>query len=408
MSNSALLTSIHGKQRFSARWVFPIDADPIENGIIETQDGTIVSIARRVGMVDSKTIDLGNTAVLPGFINCHSHLEFSDLKEPLAPALPFASWIGRVVAHRRCRTASLADLINAGACEVNNTGTVAVGEIATGTWSPGLIKPELSSTLSIVAFREVLCFLPEQIESAQLAVEEHIQTCSTGDLGQDSVIAGISPHSPYTVIPEMTDWLINYAIRHQVPLCMHLAETEAEREFLLSGTGELREMLDRIGLWRHGLHPTGRQPLDILQSLKHVCRGVLAHCNYLSESERQFLAKNPHLTVAYCPRTHRYFNHSTHPWADLIERGASVALGTDGRSSNPDYSLWNELRYLDRIASSQDRKLLLELATSRGARALGLAQSHGTLSPGKRAAFCTIALANPDSANPYTSLFGSN
>ena len=55
--------------------------------------------------------DLGNVALLPGFINAHTHLEFSLLKQPLGqPGMPFADWIGEVVAFRRGLAAEGTDL----------------------------------------------------------------------------------------------------------------------------------------------------------------------------------------------------------------------------------------------------------------------------------------------------------
>jgi cytosine/adenosine deaminase-related metal-dependent hydrolase len=205
----------------------------------------------------------------------------------------------------------------------------------------------------------------------------------------------------------MFESLIQLAEAEQVPLCMHLAETRAEMEFLQHGTGELRDMLTRIGLWRDGLHPIERRPIDFLQRLSALKRALIAHGNYLEPSDWKFLAKHPQVSVVYCPRTHHYFGHSPHPWREMLAAGASVALGTDGRSSNPDYSLWQEVLWLDELTAGRERPLLLELATLRGARALGLEAEMGSLTVGKAAEFCAVSLQTGTEADPFVSVFGS-
>lgn len=395
--------------RLTARWVFPVSAPPIENGVIEVVDGRIADVSQLRGAADDRTLDLGPVALLAGLVNCHAHLEFSDLAAPLgepaafvegAAEYPFADWIGQVVAHRRNRVTPLPDLVRNGLREATNSGTTAVGEIATGDWSPEFVD---AASPRVVAFRESLCFLPEQVMPQLALAREHLTRCRTTS---GRMIGALSPHAPYTVLPELFDSLIQLAADERVPLCTHLAETRAELEFLMHGTGALRDMLSRIELWRDGLHPTGRRPLDFLKSLARLEHSLIAHGNYLDQDECRFLAEHPQISVIYCPRTHHYFGHAPHPWRELLASGASVALGTDGRSSNPDYSLWNEVLWLDRLTAGRERPLLLELATIRGAQALGLATETGSLSAGKAADLCVVPLTPGAESDPFMSLYG--
>jgi cytosine/adenosine deaminase-related metal-dependent hydrolase len=81
-----------------ARWIIPVEGEPIENGTLEIIDGRI---ADRHARHNPLAIDLGNAAIIPGLVNAHTHLEFSGLARPLEPAQPFASWIRALVAERR-------------------------------------------------------------------------------------------------------------------------------------------------------------------------------------------------------------------------------------------------------------------------------------------------------------------
>lgn len=401
-------------RKLTARWVFPVSGSPIENGLIEISDGRIAGVGPRGASIDSDTIDLGNAAILPGLINCHAHLEFSDLTQPIEPPQPFAQWIGSLMAYRRSRTQPLSELIRDGLAEVAETGTTVVGEIATGDWSPSLLSPSLlsSSLLSsgaphVVAFRECLAPVPERV-AAQIAIaRKHLADCAAAREAGVAVTGALSPHAPYTVLPELFEQLVALAAEHQAPLCLHLAETQEELELLRDGTGELRDMLDRFGVWRADLHPRGRRPLDFLQQMSGLDHALIAHGNYLDANEIAFLAQQPNIATVYCPRTHRFFGHSTHPWLELLAGGASVALGTDGRSSNPDYSLWSEVQWLDELTHGTRRPLLLELATIRGARALGLDETVGDLTLGKSADLCVIELPDEAGSDAWRVLFGA-
>jgi cytosine/adenosine deaminase-related metal-dependent hydrolase len=134
-------------------------------------------------------------------------------------------------------------------------------------------------------------------------------------------------------------------------------------------------------------------------------RVVIAHGNYFDDEEIEFVARHENIAVAYCPRTHAFFGHAEHPWRKLNERGARVAIGTDGRGSNPDLSIWNELLFLAGRSPEFDPALLLQLGTLNGARALGIEEEFGTLAKGKSARAAVISLGTTGTGDPYAELF---
>src|SRR5687768_16728204 len=83
-----------------ARWVFPIDQPPLENGIVEIRGDEI--IAARTYRAGDCVEDLGDVALLPGLVNAHTHLEFSRLDQPLGePQMPLPDWTRLVIQYRR-------------------------------------------------------------------------------------------------------------------------------------------------------------------------------------------------------------------------------------------------------------------------------------------------------------------
>ena len=160
-------------------------------------------------------------------------------------------------------------------------------------------------------------------------------------------------------------------------------------------------MLRQFGAWSDGVFPRGSRPIDYLRVLEPLDRALIVHGNYLDREEIDFIAARPQLAVVYCPRTHAYFGHEAHCWLELMERGGSVAIGTDGRGSNPDLSLLRELCFLrDRFPEAAPQTLL-RLGTACGARALGFDPADWSLAPGKAANLAVVNLDATDRVDPY-------
>lgn len=373
---------------YRADWIFPVAGPPVRDGVLEVDAaGRIVSV--RNGP-DRDAIDLGGFALIPGLVNAHVHLEFSDLSSPIGPTTPFSEWLRNVVSHRRNRTESAESAVRRGLAELRRTGTAAFGEIATTDLCLefGLDAPEP------VVFRELIGPSPESWPGLLSAAERHLVE---GDAGKT---VGLSPHAPYTVPQRLFDQSVDLAGRLGAPVAIHLAETAAELEFLSRGAGELVEMMRSIGLWRAELHPAGRRPIDWLRPLAKAKRGLVIHGNYLDQVELDFIAANPSLSVVYCPRTHQYFGHPPHPFRRLLDQGGRVALGTDGRSSNPDLDLWREARWLRARHPDLPSDTILNLITRSGAEALGIEDRHGILAPGRPANFVAVRVNDPRRDRP--------
>ena len=368
-------------------------------------------------MVDLSTadhpgaVDLGNVAVIPGLVNCHTHLEFSDLDHPLQPPRPFTAWIQTVMGHRRQRGMLAPEIIVRGLQECSRSGTVQVGEITTEETTLAILE---KAPIAITSYREIIGLQPERVGDLLQAAERHLQERTPAiaaaeangraTSGDSPLRRGLCPHAPYSVHPELFHKLVELACRRDAPLAMHLAETQAEVQLLERGNGSFVALLQSLGLWKPDLFPPGGRVLDYLRPLAETRRALLIHGNYLADEDIRFLASHPHLTVVYCPRTHAFFGHRAHPWQELLARGGSVALGTDSRASNPDLSLWNELAFLRRRFAEVNPRVLLELGTRRAARALGSPETTGTLVPGSPADLAVVFL-KPADGDPFEQLF---
>ena len=389
-----------------ARYVFPVAGAPLAGGVVTLCGERIVAVGEKSSV--RPAIDLGNVAILPGLVNAHTHLEFSDLAAPLGEAgesLP--TWIRRVVAYRRARPEGAAALaIAQGLVESLHGGITTIGEISTGSWPPAHNVPESRVSGEAVVFHESIGLAAAAVEGNLVAAARHIADVR-GVWRQANLLPGLSPHAPYSVHPELLDSLVRLAIGQHVPVAMHVAESCEELELLATGRGPFRELLEEFGVWQDGVFGS-RRPLGVLEQLARCQRSLVIHGNYLAADEIAFLGENAaRMSVVYCPRTHAFFCHAAYPLIALLAAGAQVALGTDSRASNPDLSLWADMQHVAARFPTISPRQVLELGTLAGARALGQGAQFGSLEAGKLANLAIVPLPEHAASDPHELLLAS-
>jgi aminodeoxyfutalosine deaminase len=360
-----------------ARLVCPVDRPPISDGVITIEGERIVAVEPTTHST-SGFRDLGDVALVPGFVNAHTHLEFSHLQKPLGrPGMRLVDWLPLAIAERQSRGPAAEVSIALGIQESVLAGTAAIGEISTAELQAYPSDGEVSLAHSF----EVIGFSRARAESAFAALEARLAAAKGLDIS-----VGISPHAPYTVSPELLSKIVKLAERESLPVAMHLAESAEELDMLATGQGPFRELLDARSMWDPAAIPRGTRPLDYLRRLEDAPRALVIHGNYLDREEHEFLAaRADRMSLVYCPRTHAYFDHPPYPLAELLAAGVHVALGTDSRASNPDLSLLGELRHAARAHRGVAVESILKMATLDGARALGCENQCGSITPGKLA-----------------------
>ena len=379
--------------RLKARWVVPVDGPPLQTGTLEIENGRIAAVhaGQQTGVRD-----LGSVAILPGLINPHTHLEFSDLRQPLAAGRHFPDWILSTITERQGTDDPLA-AIRDGLGQLLEGGCTTCGEIATCEHS---LQAFADSQAQGVVYRELIGVSSTGHEQACDVARQHLASQSSSA----RVKLGLSPHAPYSVHPDLYTRLIDVAVQHRAPVAVHLAESQAELELLENGSGPFVNLLQELGVWRDDVFVSGTRIVDYLQPLDSVERALIIHGNYLDRAAVDFLADRPHLFVVYCPRTHHHFGHSEHPWMGLRRRGVNVVFGTDGRGSNPDLSMWHELQFVAHRHPQAAPLELLRMATLDAARALQMDERVGSLTVGKQADLTVVAVSD-GAASPDGDLF---
>ncbi|MBA4018261.1 MAG: hypothetical protein C0483_13910 [Pirellula sp.] len=366
-----------------ARWIVPVDRPAVERGCVVVQGERILAVGAAEQVATGRRVEYGDAVITPGFVNAHAHLEFSGLSAPLGErGMAFPDWIMNVLEYRRAPEFDARGATFAGLKESLRTGTTTLGDIA--SCLPSLLLEEPPADLDVTSFIELIGLSEARAAAQAERLAEHLAKHSD----DARVRRGISPHAPYTIRPALLEAAVPASAGARVPLAFHLAESREELQLLATGDGPMVDYMRTLGAWDPTAIALGTRPLDYLRTLTKVHRALVIHGNYLADDEIDYLAAHAErLTTVYCPRTHDYFNHPPHPLPKLLERGASVALGTDGRCTNPDLSLLEEMRHTARQFPMLSPERILQLGTLDGAQALGLAAEVGSLTPGKRADF---------------------
>jgi cytosine/adenosine deaminase-related metal-dependent hydrolase len=386
-----------------ARVVFPVDAPPVENGALTVAEGRIAWIGP-ADRAEGQLLDLGDVALLPGLVNAHTHLEFSDRQEPIGePGLPFVEWIRAAIAERGRRKRSPAKAIRSGYQQSLASGVTTVGEIVTAN-TPAYHTRENAPRLT--AFREVIGFSRARADSALAAATASLDDLDHAQANQPNDLRlGVSPHAPYTVSPQLVKDLVELAKRRRWPVAMHVAESPAELELLANGTGPFRELLEERSMWDSEVLAPGGHPLDYLKLLAQAPRTLVVHGNYLCDEAFGFLASHrAHMSLIHCPRTHAFFDHPPLDLGGLLDQGVRLALGTDSRASNPDLCILREMQHVARHHPKVRPDDILTMGTLASAKALGRATQIGSLTVGKQADLVAISTTEINRPSPQAML----
>ncbi|HEX4125421.1 MAG TPA: amidohydrolase family protein [Tepidisphaeraceae bacterium] len=360
---------------FRSRFVATMHGPIIAGGAVAISQGRISGVGPwadvRRSASAARVEDLGESILLPGLVNAHTHLELSDVARP-AEMNGFVPWLLTVMAARREPTEGA---VSAGIEQSLRFGVTCVGDI---TRQPRAVRPMLrQSGLRAVSFGEVTA-----MAQRRGLLDEWMAGALDG-ASDDFLHVGISPHAPYSVEPFAYSRCLAEAIVRKMPIATHLAESLDETVFLEQHAGPFRQLWETLGRWDEAVPRFTGGPIRYARHLGLLAYPtLLAHVNYCDDAELAILAAGK-ASVACCPRTHAYFQHPPHRWRDMLAVGINVAVGTDSAASSGDLNLVDDLRLLHRLAPESPAEQLWELVTTRAAKALMQDREIGSLEAGK-------------------------
>jgi 5-methylthioadenosine/S-adenosylhomocysteine deaminase len=346
----------------------------------------------------AEVLELGEAVLLPGFVNCHTHLELTAMRGFLEPEEgDFFAWLRKVTFSRNERMTADDLYVSAawGAIEAARAGVTCVGDASdSGATTMRALR---DAGLRGVVYQEA--FGPDALEAA--AKFDHarakIERLRSGETAL--VTLGLSPHSPYTVAPRLLEMLARYAVEERLPLMMHAAESEAEQDLMLEGGGIFAASYAARGFTFDSPRTTTVRHLAATGVLD--ARPLLAHCVRVDEGDIG-LMKEHGTGVAHCPKSNAKLGHGRAPLAAMLGAGVGVGLGSDSVASNNVCDLLEESRFAllaSRAACESvgggrmlDANDALRLATHGGASAMNMQGVTGSLEEGLEADLVAVRL----------------
>jgi len=366
----------------------------ISNGILAISGNKISYIGKdeKGSIKAKKKLDTQGGLILPGLINSHTHAAMS-LFRGLADDLPLMEWLNNYIFPVEGKMD--ADFVRVGtllACaEMIMSGTTTFCDMY-------LFEEEVARTAKEAGMRsvvgEVIYDFPSPnygiLEKGFIYTEALIERWKKDPL----VNIAVEPHSLFTCGKELLIKANDLALRRDVPLILHLSETKEEVE----------EIEKRFG----------KRPVQHLKDLgllgSHL---IVDHCVHINKSEIKLLAEND-VCVVHNPESNMKLASGIAPIPEMIAKGITVGLGTDGCASNNNLDLFGEMDIAAKLhkvnnldPTVMDAQTLIKMATIDGAKVLGLETITGSLEVGKSADLIVIDTNKPHLIpmyNPYSHL----
>ena len=374
----------------------PMRRPPIADGAIVVADERIAAVGQWRSLrnrFSGPATDLGDAVLLPGLVNAHCHLDYTDMAGLFPPRKSFCDWIKLITTEKAHWTYSdFAKSWLDGAGMLLRSGTTTVGDIEA---VPELLPDVWDATpLRVISFLEMTGVRSRR--KPELILHEAIERIAS--LRHGRCVAALSPHAPYSTTAQLLRLTATAARKRKLRVATHVAESETEFEMFRDARGEMFDWLARN---ERDMRDCGSvSPVQHLARQQALGPHLLAiHVNHLARGDATLLAGKK-VSVVHCPRSHDYFKHAPFPWRTLTRAGINICLGTDSLATVRNHphdqlelSLFHEMRAFAATQPEVAPERILRLATIAGAQALGLQRKVGELSPGAFADLIALPFA---------------
>ncbi len=409
---------------YTARWVLPMNSAPINDGAIAVANTRIVAVGEQAiitsAFPDAVRQDFGESVILPGFTNAHTHLELTVMRGFLDDVEhDFFKWLRKLTVARRDFLTKEDLYVSAawGAVEAVRAGVTCVGDASDAgetSWHAmrdvglrGIVYQELFGIDETNAL-EQLAKLKDKVAALRelKTTSNHLAEISNfkSEISNSPLVrTGISPHAPYTVSGKLIELAAAYAIDENLPVMIHAAESQAESAFMREGTGAFAEGLNARGIEWHAPKTSTIKYLAAHGLLD--AKPLLAHGVTIDEHDLD-LIKHHGASIAHCPKSNLKLGHGRAPFAQMLKHKIPVGLGSDSVASNNTNDMLEEARFALLLARLKREDAhganfdieatdVLKIITRGGAQALRIDDETGTLEAGKQADFAVIKLSEP-------------
>jgi 5-methylthioadenosine/S-adenosylhomocysteine deaminase len=373
------------RQLLRADLVLPVPARRsllVDGAVLVEADGTIGAVDDAARLIaahpDAPVRHLRDRLLMPGLINAHCH---SGLLRGTAEGLPVWEWLQRFIdpMHRVLRPEDAEAASRLCYAEALLSGTTTIVDM--WRFMDGSARAARDLGIRAVLVPYVAEHPDHDYFETYDGNEALIAAWHGAERGRINVWVGLE-HLFYAV-PAALQRAAALSRHYGVPLHTHSNESRFDVEETLR---------------RYGVRPVRALERFGVLDAHHV---LLAHCCWLWPDEISVLAERG-VGVAHNPISNMKLASGAAPVQALLDAGIAVGLGTDGEKENNNLDLFEEMKTASLLAkfsqldaAALDAWSICEMATSSGARALGLGASIGSLEAGKAADLIAVRTKTP-------------
>lgn len=326
-------------------------------------------------------------AVMPGFINCHTHLAMNVFRG-LADDLELMDWLKGYIWPAESKWVSeklVYDASLLGIAEMIRCGTICFNDMYFFPKATALAVEQSGLRaligMTIIDLPTAFASTADEYFAKNLEFYEQYKD-------NDRIIPTLAPHSTYTVSTKELRRVKELAQEYALKINIHLQESPSEMQ--------------------QSMEKYRKRPLQRLHEIGLVSPDLIAiHMTQIDENDFHLLQKTKP-NIIHCPESNMKLASGACPVEKLNRLGINVALGTDGAASNNDLDMIGEMRsaaFLGKITANDPKAVaaeeILKMATRKGAKALGIDHLTGSLTQGLAADFIAIDLGQIETQPLY-------
>lgn len=377
-------------KRFSAQYVITNAGLALKRAIITTSDdGTIVSIENTSGNLKEEHLtEFFNGIIIPGFVNCHCHLELSHMKGAVPKGTGLGNFILTIRNTRESTTDEIMRSSNSGDNFMYDEGIVLCADICNTSDTFSLKK---ESRINYINLIEVFGLDPEK---AARRMDEANNVAESAR--KNALTYSLVPHSVYSMSLALLRLLREKSLNNKIT-SVHFMETPGEESFLTQRTGKLMSTYEKSGLLPKKLETAENIEKAIIEEITPSGNLILVHNTFADLETIRKLRDRKNLYYCLCPNSNLFIENNLPPVNLLIEEGCEIVIGTDSLASNNSLSILAELKTLQSNFPATSFETLIAWATINGAKALSADDMFGSIEPGKKPGL--LVLENVDLHN---------
>ncbi len=377
-------------KRLSAQYIITNTGPALKRAIVNTEDdGTIISIEETEGELTEKhTVEFYNGIIIPGFVNCHCHLELSHLKGAIAESGGLGFFIEQVRGTRENNKENIIKSVYLADNDMYQAGIVLCADVCNTTDTFNLKKESRIRYLNLL---EAFGIDPDK---ARRRIDEITDVAKTA--GKMNLLYSFVPHSTYSMSLSLLRLLKEITNNNKVT-SIHFLETPAEKSFLEDHSGTLMLSYIRSGLLPARLETVKSHADAVLNEITPSGNLILVHNTFADRETISLVKRRENTYWCLCPNSNYYIEKEVPPVTLLLEEGCEIVIGTDSLASNTKLDILAELITLQMHYPSLAIEDLVAWGTINGARALGADKDFGKIEAGKKPGL--LLLQNVDLIN---------